>query len=79
MLAGSDRDRAANLVDYGNCVVVDHGGGYLSLYGHLGPARGATGDAVRAAQEVGCCAAPVDRTPPGATAQSVVMPSDSTS
>lgn len=38
---------------YGNYVVVDHGNGYTSLYGHLQKATVKQGDAVSAGQQVG--------------------------
>lgn len=38
---------------YGNYVVVDHGNGYTSLYGHLQKATVKQGDAVNAGQQVG--------------------------
>lgn len=38
---------------YGNYVVVDHGGGYTSLYGHLQKATVKQGDTVSAGQQVG--------------------------
>lgn len=38
---------------YGNYVVVDHGNGYTSLYGHLQKATVKQGDTVSAGQQVG--------------------------
>lgn len=38
---------------YGNYVVVDHGGGYTSLYGHLQKATVKQGDTISAGQQVG--------------------------
>ncbi|MHB8533717.1 MAG: M23 family metallopeptidase, partial [Solirubrobacteraceae bacterium] len=53
MLAASSRDAAGNLVGYGNYVVIDHGGGYLTLYGHLDKFVVTAGQLVQRGQEIG--------------------------
>ena len=44
---------ADNLGIYGNCVVVDHGYGLQSIYGHLSSIGVKTGDLVKRSQELG--------------------------
>ena len=39
---------------YGNCVVLDHGDGVTSLYGHMGRLLVETGDSVEAGTHIGC-------------------------
>lgn len=51
--AGSDRDASGHLVGYGNYVVVAHGGGYMTVYGHLDKVLVATGQVVGAGEEIG--------------------------
>ncbi len=53
ILAGSNSDAAGTLVGYGNYVVIQHGGGYISLYGHLDQIVVTTGQLVQAGQEIG--------------------------
>lgn len=53
ILAGSSRDAAGNLVGYGNYVVIEHGDGYITLYGHLEKLLVSTGQFVRRGQEIG--------------------------
>jgi murein DD-endopeptidase MepM/ murein hydrolase activator NlpD len=53
ILAGSNLDSAGKLVGYGNYVVVDHGGGYISLYAHLDQLLVANGQLVQRGQEIG--------------------------
>ncbi|HUZ85031.1 MAG TPA: M23 family metallopeptidase, partial [Gaiellales bacterium] len=53
ILATSSRDAAGNLVGYGNYVVIDHGGGYLTLYGHLDKFVVTAGQLVQRGQEIG--------------------------
>ena len=45
--------RAEWVGGYGNTVVIDHGGGFSTLYGHLNAYSTKTGEFVRAGQEVG--------------------------
>ena len=44
---------AADLGIYGNCVVIDHGMGVQSLYGHLSSIGVKVGDTVEKGQEIG--------------------------
>jgi murein DD-endopeptidase MepM/ murein hydrolase activator NlpD len=44
---------AANLGIYGNCVVIDHGMGIQSLYGHLSSIEVMVGDAVEKGRQIG--------------------------
>ena len=44
---------AADLGIYGNCVVIDHGYGLQSIYGHLADFAVKPGDAVKKGQEIG--------------------------
>lgn len=53
IFAGSNRDATGKLVGYGNYVVIDHGGGYITLYGHLDQVAVATGQLVQRGQEIG--------------------------
>ncbi|MDQ6846598.1 MAG: M23 family metallopeptidase, partial [Candidatus Dormibacteraeota bacterium] len=53
ILAGSSRDAGGRLIGYGNYIVIDHGGGFLTLYGHLDQEVVATGQAVQRGQEIG--------------------------
>jgi murein DD-endopeptidase MepM/ murein hydrolase activator NlpD len=55
-LVASQRGRivhAADLGIYGNCVVIDHGLGVQSLYGHLSSILVKVGDTVEKGQEIG--------------------------
>jgi murein DD-endopeptidase MepM/ murein hydrolase activator NlpD len=55
-LVASQRGRvvhAADLGIYGNCVVIDHGLGIQSLYGHLSSIHVKSGDMVEKGQEIG--------------------------
>jgi murein DD-endopeptidase MepM/ murein hydrolase activator NlpD len=55
-LVASQRGRvvhAADLGIYGNCVVIDHGLGVQSLYGHLSSIGVRVGDKVEKGQEIG--------------------------
>lgn len=38
---------------YGNCVVIDHGGGIQSLYGHMNVVKVKVGDKIRAGHKIG--------------------------
>ncbi|MGH3849522.1 MAG: murein hydrolase activator EnvC family protein, partial [Pseudonocardiaceae bacterium] len=38
---------------YGNCVIIDHGGGFTSLYGHMSKLRVTDGAVVKAGQQIG--------------------------
>jgi murein DD-endopeptidase MepM/ murein hydrolase activator NlpD len=38
---------------YGNCVIIDHGMGIASLYGHLSSIEAKAGDAVKRGQQIG--------------------------
>lgn len=53
ILAGTSRDSSGNVVGYGNYVVIDHGGGWISLYGHLDKLAVTTGQLVQRGQEIG--------------------------
>jgi murein DD-endopeptidase MepM/ murein hydrolase activator NlpD len=44
---------AAELGIYGNCVIIDHGMGVQSLYGHLSSFAVKAGDMVEKGQEIG--------------------------
>lgn len=44
---------AGKLGIYGNCVVIDHGLGVLTVYGHMSEIAAAVGDAVSKGQEIG--------------------------
>ena len=46
MLAGYTRG-------YGNCIIIDHGGGLSSLYGHLDTVLVASGDLVLGGEVIG--------------------------
>jgi murein DD-endopeptidase MepM/ murein hydrolase activator NlpD len=53
VFAGTDHDPSGRTVGYGNFVVIDNGGGYISLYGHLDQLRVTTGQRVQSGQEIG--------------------------
>jgi murein DD-endopeptidase MepM/ murein hydrolase activator NlpD len=53
IFAGQSRDAAGHLVGYGNYVMVEHGGGVVTLYGHLDQIAVAVGDAVQQGQVIG--------------------------
>ena len=38
---------------YGNCVMIDHGNGFLTLYGHLTQATVEVGDKVKQGDQIG--------------------------
>ncbi len=40
---------------YGNYVIIDHGGGYMTVYGHLKTRLVSVGQQVNGGQAVGCC------------------------
>ncbi len=44
---------ADNLGIYGNCIVIDHGGGLQSIYGHMSAFSVKKGDMVKRGQEIG--------------------------
>jgi murein DD-endopeptidase MepM/ murein hydrolase activator NlpD len=48
--AGSSVNGAGELVGYGNYVVVDHPGGWLTLYAHMSRILARTGETVGAGQ-----------------------------
>jgi murein DD-endopeptidase MepM/ murein hydrolase activator NlpD len=55
-IVASQRGRVVHASDlgiYGNCVVIDHGMGVLSLYGHLSSIAVKVGDMVEKGQELG--------------------------
>ena len=55
-IVASQRGRVVHASDlgiYGNCVVIDHGMGVLSLYGHLSSIGVKVGDTVEKGQELG--------------------------
>jgi murein DD-endopeptidase MepM/ murein hydrolase activator NlpD len=52
-LAGAETDGQGHLVGYGNYVVIAHGGGMLSLYGHLDKLLVKAGQAVHAGDPIG--------------------------
>lgn len=53
VLATSSRDAAANLVGYGNYIVIQHADGYETLYGHLDQVLVTVGEKVRRGQVIG--------------------------
>ena len=53
ILAGTSRDASGNVVGYGNYVVIDHGSGWITLYGHLDKLIVTTGQLVQRGQEIG--------------------------
>jgi murein DD-endopeptidase MepM/ murein hydrolase activator NlpD len=52
-LAGAETDRFGHLVGYGNYVVIAHGGGVVTLYGHLEQVLVHPGQAVHAGDPIG--------------------------
>jgi murein DD-endopeptidase MepM/ murein hydrolase activator NlpD len=52
-LAGAETDGQGHLVGYGNYVVIAHGGGMISLYGHLDKLLVKAGHAVHAGDPIG--------------------------
>jgi murein DD-endopeptidase MepM/ murein hydrolase activator NlpD len=52
-LAGAETDGLGHLVGYGNYVVIAHGGGMITLYGHLEQVLVHPGQAVRAGDPIG--------------------------
>ena len=38
---------------YGNCVVIDHGGGLTTLYGHMSKLTVSDGESVKQGEQVG--------------------------
>lgn len=38
---------------YGNCIIIDHGGGMATLYGHMSSLSARTGQTVKAGQQIG--------------------------
>jgi murein DD-endopeptidase MepM/ murein hydrolase activator NlpD len=52
-LAGAETDGQGHLVGYGNYVVIAHGGGMITLYGHLDKILVKTGQAVHAGDPIG--------------------------
>jgi murein DD-endopeptidase MepM/ murein hydrolase activator NlpD len=52
-LAGAETDGQGHLVGYGNYVVIAHGGGMISLYGHLDKLLVKAGQAVHAGDPIG--------------------------
>ncbi|MGH7721273.1 MAG: M23 family metallopeptidase [Candidatus Dormibacteria bacterium] len=52
-LAGSEIDGAGHLVGYGNYVVIAHGGGMVTLYGHLDRLLVQAGQAVHSGDPIG--------------------------
>jgi murein DD-endopeptidase MepM/ murein hydrolase activator NlpD len=55
ILATSSRDSQGNLVGYGNYVVIAHGDGFLTLYGHLEKILVTAGQVVQQGQVIGLC------------------------
>jgi murein DD-endopeptidase MepM/ murein hydrolase activator NlpD len=55
VLATSSRDAQGNLVGYGNYVVISHGDGVLSVYGHLDKLLVQAGQVLQQGQEIGLC------------------------
>ena len=53
ILATSSVDSAGHLAGYGNYVVVEHGDGFVTLYGHLDKLLVSTGQAVQQGQVIG--------------------------
>ena len=52
-LAGAETDGSGHLVGYGNYVVIAHGGGMITLYGHLDRLLVQAGQAVHAGDPIG--------------------------
>jgi murein DD-endopeptidase MepM/ murein hydrolase activator NlpD len=55
ILAGASRDGTGALVGYGNYVVISHGNGVLTLYGHLDQILVQVGQGLRQGQVIGLC------------------------
>ena len=55
ILATSSVDSNGKLVGYGNYVVIDHGDGFLTLYGHLDRLLVTAGQIVKQGQVIGLC------------------------
>jgi len=53
ILATSSLNGAGQLTGYGNYVVIDHGGGFLSLYGHMEKLLVTTGQVVKQGEVIG--------------------------
>lgn len=53
ILATSSIDTAGHLAGYGNYVVIGHGGGFMTLYGHLDRLLVSPGQIVQQGQEIG--------------------------
>ena len=52
-MSGGKVTLAGPLSGYGNAIIIDHGAGWVTLYGHLDRVEVAVGDRVRAGQRVG--------------------------
>jgi len=55
ILATSSRDEQGHLVGYGNYIVIAHGDGFLTLYGHLDKLLVTAGQMVKQGQVIGLC------------------------
>jgi len=55
LLAAASVDGSGKLVGYGNYVVIDHGDGFLTLYGHLDKLLVQAGQVVKQGQVIGLC------------------------
>ena len=55
ILATSSRDEQGHLVSYGNYIVIAHGDGFLTLYGHLDKLLVTAGQMVKQGQVIGLC------------------------
>lgn len=78
ILAGSSRDATGKLVGYGNYVVIDHGNGYVTLYGHLDQLVVISGQLVLRGQEIGLLGSTGWSTGPICTSRSATTASSST-